>query len=78
MVPVMILPNERTPHLQELIRFSTKATLVIPSLLLDEEIGDKFKQVRNALDYLKNDDALIVSQREVENDLIEITIEIKG
>jgi len=74
----MILPNERTPHLQELIRFSTKATLVIPSLLLDEEIGDKFKQVRNALDYLKNDDALIVSQREVENDLIEITIEIKG
>ena len=73
------MSNERTPYLQELIRLSTKATLLLPNIVLNEEmdVNNKFKQVRNALQYLRNDTDLFVIEKQLENDLVEITIQIR-
>ena len=72
--------NERTSNIKDLIRFSTKATLTVPTFLLDDEVTDSFEaynDFRIALYCLKNDDGLIVSEKELDDDLSEITIEIK-
>ena len=70
------MSNERTPYLQELIRFSSKATLLIPRIIFNEEC-DKFKDVRDALNYLKNDEKLIIVQKGFNEDFIELTIGLK-
>lgn len=74
----MTVPNERTPYLQELIRFSSQATLLIPTIVLDEEIDvtGKFKGIRNALNYLKNDNGLIIDKNVINEDFIELTIKL--
>ena len=69
--------NERTPYLQELIRFSTEATLLISGELLDENIG-KCERLRKALDFIKNDKKLIVHDVELEDANRLINIKIKG
>lgn len=72
--------NERTSNIKDLIRFSTKATLTVPTFLLDDEVTDSFEaynDFRIALYCLKNDDGLIVNEKELDDDLSEITIEIK-
>ena len=72
--------NERTSNIKDLIRFSTKATLTVPTFLLDDEVTDSFEvynDFRIALYCLKNDDGLIVNEKEIDDDLSEITIEIK-
>ena len=71
--------NERTLFLKELIRWSTKATLLLPSSILNDEIDkyNKFKKVRDSLDYLKNDEKVLVTEKEMGNDLTEITLELK-
>ena len=51
--------NERTSNIRDLIRFSTKAKLVVPTFLLDEEVTDSFEAYNDfviALYCLKNDD----------------------
>ena len=73
------MSNERTPHLQELIRLSTKAKLTVPTLLL-EDVANSFEayhDFRIALYCLKNDDGLIVTEKEVDDDLTEITIQLR-
>ena len=72
--------NERTSNIRDLIRFSTKAKLVVPTFLLDEEVTDSFEAYNDfviALYCLKNDDGLIVTEKEIDDDLSEITIEIR-
>ena len=72
--------NERTSNIKDLIRFSTKAKLLVPTFLLDEEVTDSFEAYTDfviALYCLKNDDGLIVTEKEVDDDLTEITIELR-
>ena len=72
--------NERTSNIKDLIRFSTKAKLLVPTFLLDEEVMDNFEAYNDfviALYCLKNDDGLIVTEKEVDDDLTEITIELR-
>lgn len=72
--------NERTSNIKDLIRFSTKAKLLVPTFLLDEEVTDNFEAYNDfviALYCLKNDDGLIVTEKEVDDDLTEITIELR-
>lgn len=72
--------NERTSNIKDLIRFSTKATLTVPTFLLDDEVTDSFEaynDFRIALYCLKNDGGLIVNEKELDDDLSEITIEIR-
>ncbi|MBQ3407959.1 MAG: hypothetical protein IJH12_01990 [Clostridia bacterium] len=73
------MSNERTPYLQELIRLSSKATLVIASHLFNEEYDpeDTYKDIREALKFLKNDDKLIVNEKEIDEEFIEISIELR-
>jgi len=73
------MSNERTPQLQELIRYSTKATLLLPEIVLDEkmDVNNTFKKVRDALQYLRNDTDLFVIEKQLEDDLVEITIQIR-
>ena len=70
--------NERTPYLQELIRFSSEATLIIGGELLDEnkDGSNKFEKLRKALDFIKHDKKLIVHDVELGdgNRLINIKI----
>lgn len=70
----------RIGHLKELIRYSSKATLLIPFSVLDEKLDgyNKFKATRDALKHLKKDDDLIITEKDVENRFTEITIEVKG
>ena len=73
------MSNERTPHLQELIRLSTKATLTVPTLLLEDEADnfEAYHDFRISLYCLKNDDGLIITEKEVDDDLTKITIELR-
>ena len=74
------MPNERTPYLQELIRFSTKATLLVPRIVLDGKIdsNDRYKKVRDSLEYLRNDRDLFVIERNLDEDFVEVTIQIRS
>ena len=70
--------NERSSNITDLVRFSTKATLLVPTLLLDD-VADYFEpyhDFRIALYCLKNDDELIVTEKEVDEEFSEITIEL--
>ena len=72
--------DERSSNINNLIRFSTKATLLVPEFLLDDEVTDSYEiynDFNNALYCLKNDDGLIVTEKEVDEDFSEITIELK-
>ena len=69
------MPNERTPYLKELIRYSSKATLLIPTSVFIGK-NDKFKATKDALNHLKNDEGLVISEKIVEN-FTEIKIELK-
>ncbi len=73
------MSNERTPYLQELIRLSSEATLIIPSVVFNEEIdaNNKFNDIRNALNFLKDDDDLIITEKELEDDFTEVNIRIR-
>ena len=76
---MMIMCEKRTSNINDLIRFSTKATLIVPTLLLDE-VSDSFETYHDfkiALYCLKNDDGLIVTEKELDDELSEITIEIR-
>lgn len=79
MKEMMIMSNERTPHLQELIRYSTKATLLLPNVVLNEnfDVNNSFKKLRDALAYLRNDSDLFIIEKQLEHDLVEITIQIR-
>ena len=70
------VPNDRIPYLKELIRYSQKATLIIPTSVF---IGnsDTFKATREALNHLKNDDGLVITEKDVGNHLTEIKIGLK-
>ena len=68
------MSNERTPYLQELIRYSNEATLLMPNIVFN---NDNFESITNALNHLKNDENLVITEKEVENDFIEINIRIK-
>lgn len=72
------MSDERTPYLQELIRLSTEATLIIPSIVFNSEHDplNRFKAFRDALNYLKNDDKLIVTLNKFSNDFAELKIRI--
>ena len=72
------MPNKRTEYLQELIRYSRKATLVIHESFINGIRNDeKFKLSNNALNFLKNDEELILTTKDVEDGYIEITIDLK-
>lgn len=72
------MPNDRTPYLQELIRYSSKATLLILSSLINEKRNgnNHCKMMIDALNYLKKDPKLIINEKPVENGFTEITIEL--
>ena len=70
------VPNERTQCLKELIRYSHKATLLIPTSIFIGK-NDDFKATRDALNHLKNDEELIISEKDVGNHLTEIKIGLK-
>ena len=72
--------NERCSNIKDLVRFSTKATLTVPTILLDDELTDRceaYNDFKIALYCLKNDEGLTVSEKEVDDDLSEITIELR-
>ena len=71
--------SERISNIKDLVRLSTKATLTVPAFLLTDAI-DNFESYNDfaiALSCLKNDDGLIVTEKEVDDDLTEITIELR-
>lgn len=72
--------NERTPYLQELMRLSSEATLLISSQVFNEETDayNRFEDVRNALNWLKNDDKLVISIKNLDNGFTEVNIKIRG
>ena len=72
--------NDRTSNIKDLVRFSTKAILTVPTILLDEATDDfdVYYDFKIAMFCLKNDDGLIVSEKEVDEEMSEITIELKG
>ena len=72
------MPNKRTEYLQELIRYSRKATLLIHESFINGIRNDaKFKLSNKALKFLKNDEELILTTKDVEDGYIEITIDLK-
>ena len=72
------MPNDRTPYLQDLIKYSRKATLIIhKSFVNGQRTDEKFQLTNNALDYLKNDNRLVLTTKDVEDEYLEITICLK-
>ena len=71
--------EDRASQLKEIIRLSTKATLQVPNFLLTEIINDYevYNDFNIALYCLKNDDGVIVTVREVDDDTSEIIIELR-
>ena len=74
------MSNERTPYLQELIRNSTEATLLLANILFDEESDPKnrFKNLRDSLQYLKNDEQLIITEKRIDDEFTEINIAFRS
>ena len=70
------MSNERTPFLQELIRYSSGATLLIPRIILDEESDPyrKYEPTRQALNHLKNDKDLVLKEKRIDNDFVVVEI----
>lgn len=72
------MPNDRTPYLQDLIKYSRKATLIISkSFVNGQRTNEKFELTNNALNYLKNDKRLVLTTKDVEDEYLEITICLK-
>lgn len=71
--------DDRSSNIKDLVRFSTKATLTVPTILLDEATDDfeVYYDFKIAMFCLKNDDGLIVSVKEVDEEMSEITIELR-
>ena len=71
--------TERVQHLGELIRHSCKATLVVASDILNEELDsdEAFKTFRDSLDYLENDDHVTVTQKRLNDEYTEITLTVR-
>ena len=72
--------NDRTPYLQELIRWSSEATLLIPTSVFNEEtdVLNNFEDVRKALNWLENDDTLLITVKNLDNTFTEVNIKIRG
>ena len=72
--------NERTPYLQELIRFSSEARLIIADELLDEkkDTSNKHEKLRKALEFIKNDRFLRVQDVKLEDDYRLIDIKLRN
>jgi len=72
--------DDRSSNIKDLVRFSTKATLTVPTILLDEATDDfeVYNDFKIAMFCLKNDDGLILSAKEIDDEMSEITIELKG
>ena len=71
--------DDRSSNIKDLVRFSTKATLTVPTILLDEATDDfeVYYDFKIALFCLKNDDGLILTEKEIDDEMSEITIELK-
>lgn len=71
--------NETIFYLEELLRESLQVTVLIPTIVLCEEYDgfDRFKSVRDSLTCLKNDKGLIVTVKEVDDDLTGIKVKIR-
>jgi hypothetical protein len=72
--------DDRSSNIKDLVRFSTKATLTVPTILLDEATDDfeVYNDFKIAMFCLKNDDGLILTEKEIDDEMSEITIELKG
>ena len=72
--------DDRSSNIKDLVKFSTKATLTVPTILLDEATDDfeVYYDFKIAMFCLKNDDGLILSEKEIDDEMSEITIELKG
>lgn len=79
MKEMRIMCDDRSSNIKDLVRFSTKATLTVPTILLDEATDDfeVYYDFKIAMFCLKNDDGLIVSVKEVDEEMSEITIELR-
>ena len=70
-------------YLNRLLKWSTEATFIIPSLVFDEEKdpNGRFEETRRAYDILKKDDLLEVLEvpinPETDDEMLEITIRRK-
>ncbi len=72
------MPNDRTPYLQDLIKYSRKATLLIHRSFVDGTRKDeRFEKTNNALDFFMNDKSLYLIAKDVEDEYLEITISLK-
>jgi hypothetical protein len=80
MKEMRIMCDDRSSNIKDLVRFSTKATLTVPTILLDEATDDfeVYNDFKIAMFCLKNDDGLILSENEIDDEMSEITIELKG
>ena len=80
MKEMRIMCDDRSSNIKDLVRFSTKATLTVPTILLDEATDDfeVYYDFKIAMFCLKNDDGLILSEKEIDDEMSEITIELKG
>jgi len=80
MKEMRIMCDDRSSNIKDLVRFSTKATLTVPTILLDEATDDfeVYNDFKIAMFCLKNDDGLILSAKEIDDEMSEITIELKG
>lgn len=70
-------------YLQRLLKYSTEATFIIPSLVFDEEKdpNGRFEETRRAYNILKKDDLLEILEVPInpgtDDELFEITIRRK-
>ena len=70
-------------YLNRLLKWSTEATFIIPSLVFDEEkdLNGRFEETRRAYDILKKDDLLEVLEVPInpgtDDEMLEITIRRK-
>ena len=80
MKEMRIMCDDRSSNIKDLVRFSTKATLTVPTILLDEATDgfEVYYDFKIAMFCLKNDDGLILSEKEIDDEMSEITIELKG
>jgi len=79
MKEMRIMCDDRSSNIKDLVRFSTKATLTVPTILLDEATDDfeVYNDFKIAMFCLKNDDGLILTEKEIDDEMSEITIELK-
>lgn len=71
--------DDRSSNIKDLVKFSTKATLTVPTILLDEATDgfEVYNDFKIAMFCLKNDDGLILTEKEIDEEMSEITIELR-